>query len=102
MQARLKQNSRPRNSKHKPDSVFTELLKCGECGCTYYSTIRKGERWNISPLPVHETEERKNLQVYAQNVKVALAKVQIEKKDNPQKHELSSCVDSTGFEPVTP
>ena len=34
VQSKLKQNSRPRKSKNKHDFVFTDLLKCGECGCS--------------------------------------------------------------------
>ena len=42
VQKRLKQNSRPRKSKYKHDFVFTELLKCGECGCAITAQYGKG------------------------------------------------------------
>ncbi len=42
VQKRLKQNSRPRKSKHKHDFAFTELLKCGECGCGITAQYGKG------------------------------------------------------------
>ncbi|MCW3070915.1 MAG: Recombinase [Bacteroidetes bacterium] len=42
VQSRLKQNSRPRKSKHKHDFVFTDLLKCGECGCSITAQYGKG------------------------------------------------------------
>ena len=38
----LKQNSRPRKSKHKHDFPFTDLLKCGECGCSITAQYAKG------------------------------------------------------------
>ncbi len=42
VQKRLKQNSRPRKSKNKHDFVFTDLLKCGECGCAITAQYGKG------------------------------------------------------------
>lgn len=38
----LKQNSRPRKSRHKHDFPFTDLLKCGECGCSITAQYAKG------------------------------------------------------------
>jgi len=43
VQARLHQSSRPRKSKNKHDFPFTELLKCGECGCSITAQFVKGE-----------------------------------------------------------
>jgi hypothetical protein len=43
VQARLRQSSRPRKSKNKHDFPFTELLKCGECGCSITAQFVKGE-----------------------------------------------------------
>ena len=42
VQSKLKQNSRPRKSKNKHDFVFTDLLKCGECGCSITAQYGKG------------------------------------------------------------
>jgi hypothetical protein len=42
VQARLNQNSRPRKSKNKHGFPFTELLKCGECGCSITAQYGKG------------------------------------------------------------
>ena len=42
VQARMRQSSRPRKSKHKHDFPFTELLKCGECGCSITAQFVKG------------------------------------------------------------
>lgn len=42
VQARLKNNFRPRKSKNKHDFYFTELFKCGECGCSITAQFGKG------------------------------------------------------------
>ena len=42
VQARMSQTSRPRKSKNKHDFPFTELLKCGECGCSITAQFVKG------------------------------------------------------------
>ena len=42
VQARMNNNNRPRKSKFKHDFPFTELLKCGECGCSISAQYGKG------------------------------------------------------------
>ena len=42
VQDAVKQNSRPRKSKHKHDFPFTDLLKCGECGCSITAQYARG------------------------------------------------------------
>ncbi|MEO1486705.1 MAG: zinc ribbon domain-containing protein, partial [Bacteroidota bacterium] len=42
VQSILKQNSRPRKSRHKHVFPFTDLLKCGECGCSITAQYAKG------------------------------------------------------------
>jgi site-specific DNA recombinase len=42
VQARLKENGRPRRSKHKYDFPFGGLLKCGECGGAITAQFARG------------------------------------------------------------
>ena len=42
VQARLHRNYRPRKTKNKHAFPFTELLKCGECGCSITAQYSKG------------------------------------------------------------